>query len=106
MAPAARVVIGGQVRAPLEGSPRAAKVTVRVLAEAGKAYAVYVNGGAGAELDLDLPAGDYRAEWVSTRTGKVEKAEDFAHAGGSRPLTSPAYSEDIALRVKRVSARK
>jgi hypothetical protein len=106
MAPADRVVTGGHVRAPLEGSPRAARVTVRVLAEAGKAYAVYVNGGTAAQLVLDLPAGGYTAEWVSTRTGEVEKAEDFTHPGGGRALTSPAYTEDIALRVKKVPARK
>ena len=50
---------------------------------------------------LDLPAGDYQAEWVSTKTGQVEKTEDFTHAGGNRRLISPAYVEDIALRVKR-----
>jgi hypothetical protein len=106
MAPADRVVKGGQVRAPLEGAPAAARVTVRALAEAGKAYAVHVNGGGQTELVLDLPAGDYRAEWVSTKTGKVEKAEGFAHPGGDRRLASPAYAEDIALRVRRTPDRK
>jgi hypothetical protein len=39
---------------------------------------------------------------VNPKTGEVERSEGFAHAGGDRPLISPAYTEDIALRVKRV----
>ena len=74
---------------------------MRALAAVGDAYAIYVNGGMEAELDLDLPGGTYAAEWINTRTGRVEKAETFKHAEGSRTLRSPAYSEDIALRVVR-----
>ncbi len=77
------------------------QATVSVLAEAGRAYAVYVKGGTAAELSLELPAGAYGAEWVNPRTGRVEKAETFRHEGGERTLVSPVYSEDIALRVKR-----
>jgi len=75
--------------------------TVRVLAETGAVYAVYVNGGTAAELELELPAGIYRAEWVNTKTGGIDKAEMFDHAGGQKSLASPAYSEDIALRIVR-----
>ena len=78
---------------------------VRVLAEAGRAYAVYVNGGTQIELVLDLPANDYTAEWVDTKTGKVAKAERFAHQGGNKTLASPEYSEDIALRVNRSGSK-
>ena len=75
-------------------------VTARVLAAPGRAYAVYVRGGRGPmALALDLPAGRYRAEWVNTDSGRVDNAEDLAHAGGRRKLTSPAYRDDIALRV-------
>ena len=88
MAPAKGVVVGGVPD----------KATVRVLAEAGKAYAVYVRGGAKAELELDLPAGSYKAEWVNTKTGETDK-ETITHAGGRRKIASPAYQEDIALRV-------
>jgi hypothetical protein len=78
--------------------------TARLLAEAGRQYAVYVRGGVGAELTLDVPEGSYRAEWVNPRTGKVEKAEDIQHKGGAWTLTAPAYTEDIALRIVRASA--
>jgi hypothetical protein len=80
--------------------------TVRVLAEAGKQYAAYVRGGIAAELTLGLPEGTYRAEWVNPRTGKVDRAEDFKHARGDRTLTAPEYTEDVALRIKRVDGKR
>jgi hypothetical protein len=82
-----------------------AGATARVLAERGKAYAVYVHGGTRADLVMALPAGPYRAEWVRPSTGAVERTERFEHAGGRRTIPSPAYREDIALRVKRRAAR-
>lgn len=84
-----------------EGSGSATQPTVRVLAEAGKAYASYVNGGTEAQLDLEIPKGDYTAEWVNTETGRIEKTDAFQHSGGIMRLVSPKYSEDIAVRVLR-----
>jgi hypothetical protein len=75
------------------------KATARVLAEGGKQYAVYLRGGKAAELVLDLPAGTYKAEWVNTKTGAVDKAEDLRHEGGPRKLAVPEYKDDVALRV-------
>ena len=77
------------------------KARVQALVEQGKAYAVYVRGGRQATLEIDLPAGRYRAEWVNTKTGKVDKAEAIDHGGGKAALKSPAYTEDIALRIMR-----
>jgi hypothetical protein len=74
--------------------------------EAGQQYAIYVHGGTQVELLVDLPAGSYRAEWVNTKTGGVDKEERFDHAGGNRRLVSPDYAEDIALRVKRTEELK
>jgi hypothetical protein len=104
MAPANGVIKGGVP----------AGLTARALAEPGKQYAVYVlvpfpakketpraeAKGRKADLELDLPAGAYRAEWVNTKTGAVEKSEDVKHAGGARTFASPAFDDDIALRVK------
>lgn len=78
-------------------------ITARVLAEPGRAYAVYVNGGGLTELSLDLPPGQYGAEWVNTRTGRTDKAEPFQHEGDARTLQPPAYSDDIALRLIRLT---
>lgn len=109
MAPAVEVVKAGLP----EGA------SARVLAEPGKQYAVYVHHGRQVEgaqpryqvdvaphelrLALELPAGSYEAAWVNTRTGQADKRESFSHSGGEKALTSPVYTEDIALRVKAVS---
>ncbi len=101
MRPDNAVIKSGTVGARLAGSPPEARVTARALVEAGRAYAIYVRGGTQAELVLDLPAGDYRAEWVNPRSGRIDKQEGFTHQGGPKALASPAYVEDIALRVRR-----
>jgi hypothetical protein len=75
------------------------KATARALVWKGKAYAIYLNGGSKAKLQVELPKGQYRAEWVNTKTGKVDKQEIFAHSGGKKTLESPGYQEDIALKV-------
>ncbi len=76
-------------------------VTARALVQHGKQYAVYVRGGGLKDLTLKLPKGNYQAEWLNTKTGKIDQSETFRHAGGPRKLTLPSYSEDIALRVLR-----
>jgi hypothetical protein len=106
MAPSPAAIKEGSITVPLAGTPAEAKATTRVLAEAGRAYAIYVKGGSEARLGIDLPAGFYRAEWVNTKTGNIDKAEDFDHGGGVKSLGSPAYAEDIALRVKRKAQRR
>jgi hypothetical protein len=78
------------------------KATARALVQTGKAYAIYINGGNKSELVVELPRGEYRAEWLNTKTGKVDKKETFQHDGGNRTLHSPRYIDDIALGIKRV----
>ena len=99
----------------------------RALVEAGKAYAIYIHHGTPGyshnasppqsarspyavqtgkqqlTLRLDIPRGGYRAEWVNTKTGHIDKAENFNHPGGNKTLVSPTYSEDIALRVRQAT---
>lgn len=90
------------------------KVEARALVEAGKAYAIYVHvpiqkkpkkverferQHGPVALTLQLPSGHYRAEWLNTKNGKVEKTEDIDHDGGKTTLVSPAFVADIALRV-------
>ncbi|MHC4085417.1 MAG: hypothetical protein ACYSWZ_19450 [Planctomycetota bacterium] len=78
------------------------KATARALVQPGKAYAIYINGGNKAELVVELPRGEFRTDWVNTKTGKVDKKETFRHNGGNRTLHSPRYTDDIALGIKRV----
>jgi hypothetical protein len=102
MAPNNGILRKSQVTGPpAGGAPLMDKATVRALADVGNAYAVYVQGGTQAELELELPANNYKADWVNTKTGQVEKSETFHHASGPRTFTSPAYAEDVALRVTR-----
>jgi hypothetical protein len=105
MSPNNGVIKGGIVKSLsfTGGDPPEARVTARALVEPGKAYAIYIRGGSQIDLALDLPAGAYHAEWVNTKTGKVEKKEDFKPLGRDHVLVSPKYSEDSALRIKRTT---
>ena len=77
------------------------KATARALVEKGRAYAIYINGGSQAQLQVELPKGKYTAEWVNTKTGEIDKKETFDHTSGNRTLASPKYEDDIVLRVLR-----
>lgn len=74
--------------------------TARALVNAGKEYAIYIQGGTRADLELDLPAGKYLAEWINTMTGTVDRRQEIDDAGDALTLTSPDYREDIALRIR------
>jgi hypothetical protein len=100
MSPQNGVVKGGQVVTSLVGNPaHVSPLTVRVLGAPGKAYAIYARGGGVKDLALELPRGSFKAEWLNTRTGKIDKEESFSHDGSTRTLAFPPYSEDIALRI-------
>ena len=92
--------LNSALNAPVGGGARA-----YVLAEPNKAYAIYV-APAGEKpapravmVSLEVPEGNYRAEWVNPMTGKVEKRETVKSVKGSVALTSPPHQEDIALRL-------
>lgn len=76
------------------------KATARALVQAGHSYAIYINGGNEAKLIVKLPRGTYRAEWVNTKTGKIDKTETFRHTNGNRTLLSSKYVDDIVLRIR------
>ena len=74
-------------------------VTVRALSQSGQAYAIYVKGDNLANLTVGLPAGQYKAQWLNTKTGDIEKTSLFTCDGGSQMLQVPKYADDIALRI-------
>lgn len=96
-------------------------VIYRGLSEPGKQYALYIHhssdriirnrhstgsyvvepGNYREDLELSLPAGNYKAEWVDPARGVNIGSQIFQHAGGHRTLTAPDYHIDIALRIKR-----
>ena len=90
MRPANDVVVDG---VPEKGS-------VRVLAEPGRQYALYVRGGTTTTLRLKLPAGAYRAWWLDTKSGETVKTFPLDHGGGPLGLVSPDYTDDIALGIR------
>lgn len=94
-------------------------VFCRGMSEPGRQYALYYHhsryndlknvtgyivepGEYADHLLLDLPGGNYRLDWVDPATGKVLDSESFVHQGGDRLFNTPAYTIDIALRIKRV----
>jgi hypothetical protein len=77
-------------------------VVARVLSDPGAAYAVYLHGRGPAVLDVDLPAGRWLAEWIAVETGSVKKKARLAGTGAEPVrLPSPAFAEEIALKITR-----
>jgi hypothetical protein len=91
--------------------------TARALVEPGKAMAIYlrkkaagaaaantpqVAGAAIAPIDLQvtLSEGQWRGEWVDTKTGAVLRTVDV-EGGGVRSFSPSDYVVDIALRLRR-----
>ena len=72
---------------------------VWVLSEPGRQYAIYIDRDKIHELRLNLPAGDYKTEWLNTLNGSVIRSEMLSHKGGFATLACPQYSQDIALRM-------
>jgi hypothetical protein len=73
----------------------------QVLAEAGRQYAMYFCGAHVSEVQLNLAKGNYLIEWIDPVTGGVLGHFSFKHPGGQAHLTTPAYSEDLAVSVKK-----
>jgi len=83
----------------------------RVLAQPGKAYAIYLGPknpreaakqkpqDCNATIAIELPGGTYRSQWINTLTGKIDQREEHRHKGGRLVLKSPPYREDIALKL-------
>ena len=94
--------------------------SVNILADDGEEYAIYIHRGRAVpfknlhifQYDVDsamrktsialkLSPGPYRAQWISTKTGRVEKEAYVVVDQKHLHVTSPSYSEDIALRITR-----
>ena len=77
-------------------------VFARALSEPGKQYAIYIHNGSKCNLILNLPAGKYSVEWVSTKADGSKVTEKIDHRGGRILIQSPDYIEDIALKIVRI----
>jgi hypothetical protein len=72
-----------------------------VLSEPGKQYAFYLMGGSQVSPEFELPAGNYKVEWMNPVSGEKTSATEVVHPGGKITLQSPAYEEDIALKISK-----
>ena len=73
----------------------------RALSDGNHAYAVYLDGDGADEIVMNLPYGEYSAEWLNVVTGEVAALEKFLHKGGEKTLRTPKYQGGIALRLQR-----
>jgi hypothetical protein len=74
----------------------------QVLANPGKEYAIYLDGGTHSNLQLNLPEGTYQASWINPVTFTVEKEEELKSSNGMVSMESPEYDGEIALKVVRL----
>jgi len=77
----------------------ASGAVARVLSDPGHEYAIYFDGNGPSDFILDLPKGHYTAEWFSVTNGNTFGTESFVHSGGHKVLTSPQFTDGIALRL-------
>ena len=75
------------------------------LSESGKQYAVYFFGGPTVKPLLAIPPGKYQADWISPISGKVLKTEALTANQSAVELSSPEFSSDIALGIRRIEAK-
>lgn len=92
----------------------ASQTYYRAISEPGQQYALYIHhssdrrgsyvvapGNYHEDLVVSLPAGNYRADWIDPARGSVIASKSFTQAGGDHNMTTPRYTGDIALRIKR-----
>ncbi len=73
-------------------------VGVHVLAEPGRQYAAYIFGKGLTHLSMELPEGEYDAEWLDPVTGRYVRG-GVVHNGGTASIAVPPYGYDYALRL-------
>jgi hypothetical protein len=76
-------------------------VVAHALGWPGENYAIYFDGHGPTAVQLALPAGDYRAQWIRTAARISEPVEDLKVTGDLVTLNSPAFDDGMALRIWR-----
>ncbi len=73
------------------------------LAEADKVFAMHLSRKdtikSGSTIELNLQSGFYNITWIDTKSGSETLSKISDHPGGWVAIASPAYREDIALKV-------
>ena len=76
-------------------------ITPHALSSARGDYAIYFDGSGPSHITLRLGVGSYDGEWVDTVTGKSTAVPPFKSNGAAYTLASPAFTNGIALSLKR-----
>ncbi|MGH9618128.1 MAG: hypothetical protein ACRD45_00255 [Bryobacteraceae bacterium] len=76
-------------------------VEVHLLSSKDGIYAAYLDGNGPSRLTLDLPSGNYRGEWLNTKTGTTTPVAEFKCKNGKEVLDTPAFTNGLALRLRR-----
>lgn len=66
-----------------------------------KDLSVQLKSNVKAVVTLDLPAGEYEAEWVDPLTGETRERTKWQQPADHHELTTPVFDIDIALRIVR-----
>ncbi len=53
------------------------------------------------EISIELPAGDYKGEWIDPVTGERTQFLIRKHKGGEYQFKTPPVGEDLALKITR-----
>jgi hypothetical protein len=86
------------IRDPL---PRDARC--QVLAEAGRQYAAYFKGAPKFSFAIELPAGNYTAQWLDVVSGQKETTPKLTHTGGPARFQIPDGLNECAVKVVRAA---
>ena len=71
----------------------------QVLAEPGRQYAIYFDKPTGAAIQLKVPDGEYRTEWINPDSGIMEAGTKMTATGGMLEINCP-NGEDFVLKVR------
>ena len=79
----------------------ASGAVTRALSDGRGWFVIYFDGQGPSSVTLRLADARYRAEWLDTRSGAVVRAGDVRVDAGRAALTSPAFDDDLLLRIVR-----
>jgi len=74
----------------------------QVLAETGKQYAIYFEKAKSAMIELAIPNGKFRAEWLNPISGIKTKTENLTSNNGKIAISCPNFDEDLVLKLLRL----
>jgi hypothetical protein len=92
------------------------KATVRIIAEMGKQYLVYINNwhpqkekppiaenldSSDFSVPVELPSGNYSCEWIDPINGKRTELIVNGHKGGEHTFIPASLKEDLVLLIKK-----